>query len=723
VESRPETWLTRRTLIQLASAAGVTGIVGLKLTAPAGAQGAAQSDLAAVMAAYVAVTPQGKVRFTCPAADIGQGASTALAQILADEMDVSWDSLEVVLAGAGEVFANPGKKSQSVGQSYSIRGYHDQLRLVGAAAREMLLTAGAARLGVAVETCSLESMAVRHAGSNRSIALALLAEDAARLTPPASPRLKTAAQQKLVGKSLGRVDAPAKINGSAIYALDVVVPSMLCAAMAQAPVAGGALASFDHAAAKAMPGVRAVIETKQGLGPGIAVLADRWWQARQALDAGNPQFTGSPVKSADLAATIRDGLQRPGLAVLKTGEPAAALLASATPVDAVYEVPFLAHATMEPMTAVADVTDGGCTLWASVQSQTRIRDELAKLLNCPPAKVVINSVPGGGGFGRRWYPDYPLIAAELSQAAGRPVKLIFSREQDMAHDMYRPAFALRGRAAVSKGRLVALDLALAGPSISEFGRPGRLKGAADPVAVSGLRDLPYKVPAVAVTWTSTPTPVPIGVWRSVGHSHNGFFLESVIDEAAKAAKTDPLAFRLTMLDYDPRAVAVLKAVAKAARWGRKLPKGRGQGLAFAESYGSYLAQIVEVSIVDKALKLEHVWSAIDCGRAINPRGVETQTESAIIYGLGAALWGEVGFEDGAAQVSNFSDYRVPLVRDMPPISVEIVTSATTLDGSQLGGAGEPGLVPIAAALTNAIAAATGTRIRRLPVTSAGWDLA
>lgn len=707
-------WLNRRALLRASGLVGAIAIIGTGAPTRAAQRDTLITEKS--LAAFLAISADNRIMFTSPAAEIGQGIGNSLAQILADSLDVEWAAIDLRIAGAGEVFNNPGKKTQSVGQSYSIRGYHDLIRDIGAAARTNLIAAAAARWQVAAADCTTATGVVHHRASGRSLRYADVAAEAQKLAPPA--QMAPRPERRLVGERLLRLDTPAKVRGETLFGLDVRLPGMLQAAVALAPVTGGKLAGYDRSAALAVPGVVAVIETKRGLVPGLAVLAERWWTARRGLDAAAPQFTASfadeVAGSEALRRTILSGLDRAPIPVAGKGAPEAFAAAPGV----VFEAPFLAHAAMEPLTALADVRDGGCDLWAAVQSQTKARDEIAASLGIAADKVIIHSLPAGGSFGRRWYSDFALLAAELSAAAGRPVKLILSREQDMACDMYRPAFAMRGRAKVAGGRLSGLDLHLAGPSISEFGRPGRLNGKFDPIAVSGLRDMPYSLDDFRLGWTSTPTPVPIGVWRSVGHGHNGFFLESLVDEAARDAGIDPLVLRKASLAGEPRAQAVLDAVGGASGWGRTLAAGHGLGVAFAESYGSFVAQVAEVSVRDHVVRLEHVWAAVDCGTAINPAGVEAQIESGIIFGLTAALWGDVGFAAGATIQSNFNDYRVAQLKDVPPISIIIVNS-----GEALGGAGEPGLVPIAAAITNAIAAAGGERIRRLPLATSGWELA
>jgi isoquinoline 1-oxidoreductase beta subunit len=390
-------------------------------------------------------------------------------------------------------------------------------------------------------------------------------------------------------------------------------------------------------------------------------------------------------------------------------------------VEAQYHVPYLAHATMEPMSAVADVTPGGCTLYSGAQSQTAAQAAIAKALGIPAETVTIHTTYAGGGFGRRWLMDFPAHAAQLSKRCGRPVKLLYSREADMDGDYYRPACAARFKAALDDaGKLAALDLKVSGQSILESGQPGRLKGRPDPTSVSGLKDQPYACGSISVSWAPITADVPVGVWRSVGHSQNGFFLESFIDEVARSAGADPMDFRRAHLAAHPRLVAVMEALALNCCWSE--PKGQttGRGLAIGEAYGSFIAQVVDIDVLeDKRLKLKRISCAFDCGTAINPAGVKSQIEGSILFALSAALWGETKITNGRVQNDNFHSYEMLTLAQTPPIDVTLLEHAD----APLGGAGESGVPPLAPALANAIADATGERIRTLPLAASGWSLA
>ena len=709
--------MSRRDLMGAGAGAGLAGL-WLPAAALAAASGPESVDASALAPVYVAVRPDGTVEITVPAAEIGQGVTTSLCQIIAEEMDADWASVRFRLAGAGAAFANPGKGAQAVGRSMSVRGYWMLLRRVGATARARLAAAAAAKWGVPVEQVTAAKGRLAHTPSGRSLAFAEVAVAAAAGPMPAKVVLKDPARFTLIGASPPRLDLPAKVDGSAVYGIDVKVPGMLVAAITTAPALGGALESFQEAAATASPGVRHVVRTEQGLAPGLAICADTYWQAASALRAAAPKWTAGPhakLSSEGLAADRAAALKGDGLTALETGDLKAAFAAAAHVTEGGFEAPFLSHGCMEPMTAVADVRPDGCTLWVAAQAQTRARDAAAKLLGLAPEKVVVNTVMAGGGFGRRWQVDYVLQAVELSRACGKPVKLIWSREEDTTHDWYRPAVSMRYRAAqAADGTLQGLEIKLAGDSLSEWGKPRPAKPTLDSTAASGISDTGYAIPAFRIGVITTPSPVPIGTWRSVGHSQNVFFLESLIDELAAVAKADPLAFRRTLLAGQPRHLRVLESLAKLSAWGRPKAAGEGRGVAICEAYGSVVGEVVDITIKGEALTLNSVSCVIDCGRAVSPDGVRAQMEGGIIFGLSAALTGDVAFSAGAPQAANFSDNMPLLLAQTPRILVEILQS----DGP-LGGAGEPGLPCVAPALLAAVFDATGKRHRELPLARAG----
>lgn len=667
------------------------------------------------LAAFLEIATDGAVTITTPDLEFGQGVFTSLPMILADELGADWERVVVRQSWADERFINPMKGIQATGRSMSVRGQYDLLRRLGATARVLLCTAAATGWRVDVADCTTRAGEVVHRPSGRRRGFGALARAAARLPVPASVALRPDAELTLLGRDQRRKDVPAKVLGRAEFGVDVRLPGMLVATIRAAPVFGATLLAVDEAPARALPGVVAVVR----LPDAVAVVARDFWQASTALDALDPRFTltGREATGSDaIAAELRAALGRDGLVAASRGAPPATSPAGGRRVTMDYEVPFLAHATMEPMTCTALVDAAGCRLWAPSQGPIRLRDDVAAALGIPKERVSVQRTFAGGGFGRRWQTDFGVQAALIARAVpGRPVKLVWSRTEDMQHDFYRPAFAMRCVADTdAAGALAALDVTLAGPSIVEWGKPGRLQGKVDTLAVSTFADSPYAVPGYRVRWVSVPGHVPVGVWRSVGQSHNGFFMECAIDEAAAAAGRDPLDFRLALLDGHPRQQAVLRAAAARAGWGRRLPAGEGMGLALVEDQGSYVAQAARVRVAEGRLRVLEVCCAIDCGRALQPEVVRMQMEGGIVFALSALLHGEIHIENGAVRERNFHDYRMATLAETPVIHVDIVDS-----GAALGGVGEPGVPPLAPAVVNALFAATGRRIRSLPLARHG----
>lgn len=702
--------ITRRDFIVAGSAASLC----LALDMPEAAAGSfgPQTQLAA----FLEITPENVVRIVTPDLEFGQGVFTSLPLILADELGADWERVEVRQSWADERFVNPGKGIQATGRSMSVRGQFDLLRRLGATARMLLSEAAASEWGVPAAECTARRSEIVHAASSRRRSFGSLVDAAAKLPMPAPEaiRLRPDSELTLIGRDQKRKDVPAKVTGTAGFGVDVRLPGMLVATIHQSPVFGSALEALDDARARAMPGVVAVVK----LADAVAVVAGDFWQATSAMRVLEPRFAAGPndaVDSATLAAQRRAALDQPGIVATERGV-LAPVRAGTRRIDMEYAVPYLAHATMEPMNCTALVTDEGCRIWAPSQGPMRLRDEAAAALGIPKEKVSVQRTFGGGGFGRRWQVDFGVQAALIArEVKGRPVKLIWSRTEDMRHDFYRPAFMARASADLDgKGQLTAMDVKLAGASISEWGKPGRLQGKPDVLAVSTFSDAAYAIPNYRVRWVSTPTHVPIGVWRSVGQSHNGYFLECMMDELAQAAGRDPLDFRLDLLTEHPRLQTVLRTAAKRAGWGRKLPRGEALGLAIVEDQASIVAQVARVRVAGGKLRVLEVSCAIDCGRAVQPEVIRMQMEGGIIFGLSALYYGEINFAKGAARESNFHDYRMLSLADTPVIHVDVIEG-----GLPLGGVGEPGVPPLAPAVVNAIFAATGQRIRSLPLTRHG----
>ncbi|MBV6416547.1 MAG: Isoquinoline 1-oxidoreductase subunit beta [Steroidobacteraceae bacterium] len=692
--------LSRREALQLGLAA--TG--GLLLgCATSGSRRAAMARLNA----WVAVAPDGTITIVTPGAELGQGVYTSLPLILAEDMEADFGAVQVVHAGYDPAYNNPMKGYQATGQSAAVRGYCPLLRRLGASARDMLLAAAAERWQVPVEECRAERSVVRHLKSRRRATFGELAEAAARQTPPAEPKLKPASGFRLIGSKVARKDSPAKVDGSAQYSIDIVLPGMVHAAVRVSPVPGGQVTRLDAARARAAPGVIDIVPVDGG----VAVVAATWWQAKQALElldidfAGGATETNSASVDADLARAIAGG----GLVVRETGDVEAALRDSARVIEVEYSAPYLAHATMEPMGCVAHVEGNRCTVWAPTQGPTVAHAAAAKAAGVPPANVAVHRMFIGGGFGRRYETDFVTQAVQISRAVGRPVKLLWSREEDMTHDFYRPAARMRYRAALAAdGSPRAVDIVGACGSILARLR-GSLDGKADAMSADGVLDWELSIPHLRIRHAVVDSPLPVGTWRSVSHSQNGFFKESFVDELAHAAGRNPYEYRRALL-AGTRQAAVLDLAADKAGWGRPPPAGRARGIAIVASYGSIVAQVAEVSLEDGTPRVHRVVCAVDCGLAIDPHNIAAQMESGVVYGLSAAQWGEITVEKGAVAQRNFHQYRVLRMNEMPRIETYLVPS-----NEPPGGIGECAVPPIAPAVANALFALTGKRLRRLPL--------
>ena len=711
--------LSRRKLLETGAAAGVILVAGRLGSDEVLGQGAA-ADTAALNA-WIAVNRDGTVTLQCAHSEMGQGIETTFAAILADELEADWTRVKVVFSPAAPPFRHPVYNWQFTGNSESIRSYHALLRKMGAAAREMLVAAAAARFKVEPAALTTREGVVRHAQSGRSIGYGTLAADAAKLPVPETPKLKPASEWRLVGngRSLPRIDIPAKVDGTAVYGIDVKVPGMVHAAVISAPTIGGTIASVDDALVRAMAGVLAVVP----LGSAVAVLAEHWWQARVAIEKLSVSWSDGQAGRFDTG--FIDGLYRKALAgdawaVAEHHGDAAAVLKRATRVlEAEYWSPWQSHAPMEPMNATVSVTADGATVWAPTQGPQMAQVVLAAVLKIDPEKVTVNRTYLGGGFGRRLLADYIAQAALCSKAVGRPVKLIWHREEDFKQDVYRPGFLTRIRASVgSDGLPLALHQRIVAPTILGPVSPVPLKpGDVDQLAVEGARELPYAIANNHVDYHMLQVPVPTMVWRTTGFGPNTFVLETVLDELAGWSKQDPYRYRRRLLVRNAAALAVLDRAAALANWG-KAPKGRFQGIAFADCFGTYLCQIVEISLVKGAVKLHKVVSVADPGRVFDRTNAASNIEGGVMWGLTATLYSELTFEAGHVRERNFDDFAIAQMSDTPEMVTEF------LEGREgLGGIGEIGPVCVGPALANALAAATGRRHRILPLARAGVRMA
>lgn len=700
---------TRRDILKLGALAGGGLLLGIGLggcSKPA-ALGAAGGQ----PVAWLRIAGDDSITVFVDKSEMGQGVYTALTQLLAEELGVALEAIRVEAAPVAPEYINNLLGAQITGGSTSIRDGYEKLRKAGAQARTMLVQAAATHWGVAPGELRIEGGAVLHGKERRSYGA--LAESAAKLPIPKEITLKPATEFTLVGRPAKRVDTATKLDGSATYGIDVKLPGMLHGAIAQCPTLGGKLASFDGSAAEAMPGVKKIV----GVGNGVVVVADHYWQARKALEA--VKITWDPGANAKLGnQTIRTRLRaaaaREGRSVRADGDAPAAIKGATKVLRATYELPMLAHATLEPQCCTADVRADGADIHAPTQTQTIAQATAAAAAGLKPEQVKIHTTLLGGGFGRRLEVDVIPAAVLASKAVGKPVKVIWSREEDTTHDTYRPpAYDEVAGAFDASGKLIAWKLDLTGPSITARMFPPVVATAIDPFAVEAAANFPYDVPNVAVNYNREEIGIDVGYWRSVSHALNCFVAESFVDELAHAAAQDPYAFRSVLLRKQPRFKRVLDEAASRAAWG-KAPAGHHQGIALMEGYGTYMAQVVDISMRGNQLTIHRITCAVDCGQMVNPNIVDQQIEGSILFGLTAALWGEITLAQGQVQQRNFDSYRMLRLPETPRIDVHLLESSEAP-----GGIGEPGTAVVGPALANAIFAASGKRLRSLPIAKAG----
>lgn len=670
--------------------------------------------------AYVEISGDDVISIVVPGAELGQGVYTALPKIIAEELEADWSRVVVRLAMADEQYSNPAKERQSTGNSDAITGYFDVLRSVGAATREMLISAAAAQWEVPRESCQARQSRIHHEPTGRSLNYGELAQAAAGQPVPDDPPLKSRESFTLLGRSVPRKDGLAKVTGSAVFGADVRLPDQLFASIRTSPVFGGKLKPLQRDTAALPPGVFRIIELEDG----VAVVADSFWEANAALQALDLEFESEPNDSWDSAqisaalhAALKDD-EHAHASPRARGDVRTVLDQSSQVFESTYEVPFLAHVCMEPMTATAQVSETHCKIWAPHQQQGAARALAAELTGLPLEQVTLQGTFCGGGFGRKWELDFVAQAVKIAkQTQGRPVTLMWTREQDVRHDFYRPAVASRVRATLDDaGNPSAIHARIAGPSVLTFqGRPLPIP---DPIIVGGVINPLYGIPNTLVDYAEIRTHVPIGFWRAVSLSQNGFIGESVIDELAHLAGRDPLEFRLTLLGENARARAVLEKAGAEAGWGRRLASGMGMGIAFSSGFGSINAQIAEVTVEDDRLRIVRVTCVHDCGFAIDPDTVRAQMEGGVIDGLSAALFSKITLAEGAVEQGNFDDYAFIRMAQVPEIDVHLISG-----DAPLGGVGEAAVPAIAPAVANAIFAATGKRVRRLPLVDEGFRVA
>jgi len=716
----------RRQVLKGGLAAGAGLILGFRWTPGAGGRLEAAETTAAgelVPNAFVRIAPDDSVTVLSKHIEFGQGTYTGLATVLAEELDADWAQVRVESAPAdASRYANLFFGIQGTGGSTAMANSWQQMRTAGATARALLVAAAAEAWEVPIEAITVDKGIVRHDSSGRSARFGELVERAAALEPPAEVALKDPEDFTLIGREpLPRVDVPAKSDGTARFTLDRDLPDLLTAVLARPPRFGGRVESFDAGAAKRVRGVVDVVQVPGG----VSVLAESFWAAEKGRDALEITWDDSAAEkrgSAELRTEYRALLDQPGAVAREEGNPDAALTRSAgdeaaTVVEADYEFPYLAHAPMEALDCVIQLEDGGCQVWAGSQLQTVDQGAVAKILGLSPERVRLHTELGGGSFGRRATPDADVASetAHIVKASGgeRPVKLVWTREDDIRGGKYRPMYVHRLRAALdADGELVAWTHRVVGQSIVA-GTPfaeALVEDGIDGTSVEGARTIPYAVPNLRVDLHTTDVGVPVLWWRSVGHTHNDYCVETFLDEVAHEAGRDPVELRRELLKEHPRHLGVLELVAEKAGWGGPLPAGRARGVAVSKSFDSYVAEVAEISLADDGMpKVHRVVCAVDCGVAINPDVIRAQMESGIGYGLGAILYNQVVLEDGRVRESNFHDYRPLRIHEMPEVEVHIVRSAEAPTG-----VGEPGLPPIGPALANAYFALTGHRVRRPP---------
>jgi len=710
--------MTRRDVLRLGSLSGAALLLDVSWSGRVSAAPAASFR----PNAWLRVGADGSVAITVGKSEMGQGVRTSLPMLVADELEVDLATVELIQAAPGPEF-----RRLRTGGSGSVYGSYAALRKAGAAAREMLVSAAAAQWGVDVSGCRADKASVVHGATGRRLAYAALVEAASKRPVPADPRVKDTRDLRLVGRPTKRIDGPLIVTGRAVYGFDTRVPGMRQAVVARPPVLGGSVARWDATRARAVPGVRDVVQVPTG----IAVVADDTWaalQGREALDVAWHDGPNAAFDSEAFRRRLAEAAQGPGRSSRREGAGLAALENAAQRLYATYEYPFQAHAPLETMNTIADVRSGRCEIWSPTQAPEQVRDEAAKLLGLAPEAVRVNVTLIGGGFGRRLGIDYAVEAVHVARAAGAPVQVVWTRPDDMRHGHFQPASAHRMAAGLdADGRLVAWGHRKAGSYLSIFPAPTAAE-MQDPAHWQdeswGAYDIPYAIPSIETDYVLVDSPVPSGPWRAVYSPSCTFARESFLDEAAHAAGRDPLQLRLDLLAA-PSPVTIggltidrtrlrraLETVAAKAGWGEPLPKGRGRGIAANVYDGdTHVAMVAEVTVVGDAVHVDRVVAAVDCGPFVNPLHVERQVESGVVWALATVFFGEITIAGGRVQQSSYGDYAVPRLRDMPRVETHILPATV----AQPSGIGEAPVPPLAPAVLSAVFAATGRRLRRLPV--------
>jgi isoquinoline 1-oxidoreductase subunit beta len=661
--------------------------------------------------AFIRIDHTGKTTLVMPQVEMGQGVYTAVAMILAEELDADFSQVVLEHAPPNDLlYGNPSFGLQVTGNSNSIRAFWMPLRNAGASARAMLVQAAAQQWQVEPATCTTSNGQVKHEESGRTLSYGELADAASKQTPPNDAPLKDPRNFTLIGKPLKRLDTPYKVNGKVVYGIDAMLPGMKFATLAQCPVFGGKIGKVDDAAAKKIPGVQQVVV----LDDLVAVVGDHMWAAKQGLAALVVSWDEGPnarISSKDIWTHLRAASEKDGAVAKSTGDIAKGL-ATGERLDAIYELPFLAHAAMEPLNCTVHVKPDSCEIWTGTQVMTRVQSEAAKAAGLPVDKVIVNNHLLGGGFGRRLEPDMVVAAVRIAQHVDGPVKVVWTREEDIRHDVYRPVYRDTISATVSDGKIVAWKYRVTGSSVIARWLPPAFQKGIDIDAVDSAVDMPYDIPNFHVEYVrAEPPAVPTGFWRGVGPNNNVFAIECFMDELARKAGKDPIAFRRDMLGKTPRLRAALDLVAEKSNWGERLPPRVGRGVSVQPSFGSFIATVIEAEVDEQGeVHLRRITTAVDTGIAVNPDTITAQLEGGLIFGLTAALYGEVTIDKGRVQQSNFHDYRMLRIDQAPKIEIHLIKS-----GEAPGGIGETGTTAGPPALRNAIYAATGVALRRLPI--------
>jgi isoquinoline 1-oxidoreductase beta subunit len=702
-----KTALNRRTFLKVTAGGGallISGYIpGLREQSTSEAAGTFEPNI------WLKIGSDDTVTIVLTQLEMGQGVMTSMPMLVAEELDIDFNKIKTEWAPADPKYGNPNfGGAQLTAGSNSVRGMWKILREAGASARMMLVTAAAQTWSVADNTCSTEKGEVIHKPSGRRAKYGTLVDKAAKLPVPKTVSLKSPKEFRLLGQNTARLDIPEKVNGKAVFGLDVKRPDMLTARVVRCPVFGGKVESFNADKAKAVPGVRNVVKISSG----IAVVADNYWAASKGAQALEVKWNEGPLanlSSADIMKKYATLAEQPGKIARNDGDAQGAVKGSARSFERVFEVPFLAHACMEPMNCTADVRADRCDVWVPTQGQTASHEAAVAASGLPGKAVNVHTTYLGGGFGRRGEADFVTDAVETSKAVGKPVKVVWTREDDIQHDYYRPITYVRMWGTVDAGKPVAFMQRMVQQSLMK--RLGSLpENGVDFISVDGSATLPYDIPNIRVEYIEADPGVPYGFWRSVGASVQGYVVEAFIDELATTEGKDPYQFRRDLLSKAPRHRAVLDMVAEKSGWGKPLPTGRARGIAVMEAFGSIVGQVAEVSVTNGVVKIHKVWCAVDTGWVINPDTIKAQMEGGTLYGLTAALKGEITVQNGRVMQHHFNDYQMIRHNEAPEVEVHIVPSTETP-----GGIGEPSTALAAGALVNAISAATGKRIYKLPI--------